>query len=112
MHSVVCYVTLMSKIKADAWQCDVCGHVWLVGEMCPKQCAKCRTRIWNCDEKVSSVAVAVVAVPPIVESKPAEVVKIERQEPTIKAGCKCGGRGAVIVRGKRCCASCGRTLGA
>ena len=96
----------MAKIKADAWKCDVCGHVWLVGEMYPKQCAKCRTRGWNCDEKSPGVVVPVVPV-----SKPVEVAKVERQEPAVKVGCKCGGRGAVLVGGKRCCAACGRVLG-
>lgn len=39
----------MGKIKVDAWQCDQCGHVWLVvpGLYQPIHCAKCRTRRWN-----------------------------------------------------------------
>ena len=47
---VLCYVGLMAIIKVEAWKCDLCGHVWIKqpGEK-PKQCAKCRTRIWDCD---------------------------------------------------------------
>lgn len=61
----------------EAWVCDLCGHVWLPGKSYPKQCAKCRTRIWNCDGVVESKTVAPVvlesrvpAVAPVVESKP------------------------------------------
>jgi hypothetical protein len=39
----------MSKIQVGAWKCDLCGHVWIAGKVYPKQCAKCRTRIWNSD---------------------------------------------------------------
>ena len=101
LHSALCYIALMAKIKADAWKCDLCGHVWLVGEMYPKQCAKCRSRIWNCDgSKVMESPAVVVVVP---TSKPTARI--------VKAGCRCGGSGVVLVGGKRCCAGCGRALG-
>jgi hypothetical protein len=101
LHSWLCYIALMGKIKADAWKCDLCGHVWLVGEMYPKQCAKCRSRIWNCDGEKVVESPAVVIVAPT--SKPAAKI--------VQVGCKCGGSGVTLVGGKRCCAGCGRALG-
>lgn len=73
---VYCYNALMAKIKADAWKCDICGHVWLVGEMYPKQCAKCRTRVWNCDGVGSGVVVAESAQAP----KVVATVELDRRE--------------------------------
>jgi len=36
------------RIKVDAWECELCGHVWLAtGDEPPEQCAKCRKRGWN-----------------------------------------------------------------
>jgi predicted nucleic acid-binding Zn-ribbon protein len=32
----------------DAWQCDVCGHVWYTkANEAPTACAKCKRRNWN-----------------------------------------------------------------
>lgn len=89
LHSALCYIALMAKIKADAWKCDLCGHVWLVGEMCPKQCAKCRSRIWNCDGSKVVESPAVVVVAPT--SKPAARIVTETayQRPAHAANCRC-----------------------
>ena len=32
---------------AQVWVCDQCKHVWLMGEIVPTHCAKCRSRRWN-----------------------------------------------------------------
>ena len=108
LHSALCYIALMGKIKADAWKCDLCGHVWLVGKMYPKQCAKCRSRIWNCDTSkvVESPAVVPVSRSRVVVPKPASKPAAR----IVQAGCKCGGSGVVLVGGKRNCAACGRAL--
>ena len=48
--SLACYNALMASITIEAWKCDLCGHIWIKqAGVIPKQCAKCRTRIWNCD---------------------------------------------------------------
>lgn len=37
----------MGQCKAEAWVCDVCGHVWLCGDVFPVRCAKCKSMRWN-----------------------------------------------------------------
>jgi len=38
----------MSVIQIDAWQCDLCGHVWYTkADDPPKACAKCKRRNWD-----------------------------------------------------------------
>jgi hypothetical protein len=38
----------MGIIRVDAWQCDLCRHIWYTkSEEPPKACAKCKRRNWN-----------------------------------------------------------------
>jgi hypothetical protein len=72
----------MSIITVEAWKCDLCGHVWIKTDVKPKQCAKCRTRIWDCDggRPVASVR----------EQKPKKVESAS-PAPVERAQCKaCG----------------------
>lgn len=32
---------------ARVWICEQCKHIWLMGEIVPTHCAKCRSRRWN-----------------------------------------------------------------
>ncbi len=44
------YTALMAVTTVQAWECDLCGYVWLkVAGRDPKQCPsrKCRSRSWN-----------------------------------------------------------------
>ena len=67
------YIALMGRVIVEAWKCDLCGHIWLVQDgVIPKQCAKCRTRIWNCDGGAAKQ-------PKMIIAKPAKVEKVERE---------------------------------
>ena len=97
---------MYKKVVAFECVCDLCGHRW-IAETMPKRCAKCKSRIWNCDA-VPVENKAVVKVSRVLVSKPAAQVP-----PVIKeTACKCGATGVMIVGGKRKCAACGRDLGA
>lgn len=49
------YNAHMAMIQANAWECDVCGYIWLkVSGRVPTHCAKksCHSRQWNSGRKV------------------------------------------------------------
>ena len=46
MHTVYVYNAHMES-TARVWVCEQCTHVWLMGEIVPTHCAKCRSRRWN-----------------------------------------------------------------
>jgi len=99
---------MYKKVVAFECVCDLsgCGHRW-IAEAMPKRCAKCKSRVWNCDG-IPVEEKAVVEVSRVLVSKPAAQVP-----PVIKAtACKCGATGVMIVGGKKKCAACGRDLGA
>ena len=91
-------------------QCKRCKISWIPRiEGRPKWCPSCHSPYWDKD-RVRGVVVAVepVKVSRVLVSKPAAQVP-----PVIKAtACKCGATGVMIVNGKKCCAKCGRALGA
>lgn len=43
------YYQYMARIKADAYKCERCGHVWLPRKATkiPKVCPKCKSPYWN-----------------------------------------------------------------
>jgi hypothetical protein len=91
-------------------QCKRCKISWIPRiEGRPKWCPSCHSPYWDKD-RVRGVVVAVepVKVSQVLVSKPKEPAKIAEPEAT----CKCGGTGVMIVNGKKCCAKCGRALGA
>jgi len=84
------YNALMACITIEAWKCDLCGHVWLKqAGVTPKQCAKCRTRIWNSDSDGEKAAQMIIekkpetprAIPLIERVRQIEAREIESEEP-------------------------------
>ena len=71
----------MGKVTVEAWKCDLCGHVWLAGNTHPKQCAKCRTRVWNCDSEAGKTEPKMITSARV--DKPVEIerAKVEREIP-------------------------------
>ena len=61
----------MGREARDCWVCDVCGFVWLVGEVQPVQCPSraCRSSRWNAGDGGAKVARAA----PRVKVQPVEV---------------------------------------
>jgi hypothetical protein len=109
VHPLWYYVSMYKKVAAFECRCDLCGHRW-ISEAKPIRCAKCKSRVWNCDAvPVENKAVVKMSrVPSLGVEKTAAQVS-----PVIKAtGCKCGATGVMIVGGKKKCAACGRDLGA
>lgn len=43
----------MARIKADAYKCERCGHVWLPRNVDkePRVCPKCKSPYWNTPKK-------------------------------------------------------------
>ena len=67
----------MATITVECWKCDLCRHIWIKqpGPK-PKQCAKCRTRIWDC----ASPKPAKMIIEEKPSSRPVEITKaIERE---------------------------------
>ena len=109
-HPLWYYGTMYKKVVVFECVCDLsgCGHRW-IAETMPKRCAKCKSRVWNCDAvPVENKAVVKVSRVPAMELKPKEPAKITEPE----TACKCGATGVMIVGGKKKCAACGRDLGA
>jgi len=43
----------MARIKADAYKCERCGHIWLPrkADKEPRVCPKCKSPYWNTPRK-------------------------------------------------------------
>lgn len=70
------YNALMAETTVKAWECDLCGYVWLkVAGKVPKQCAKkgCRSRLWNSGKVAGAERVALMAKPAKIEAAKPEI---------------------------------------
>jgi hypothetical protein len=61
---------MYKQVMAFECKCDLakCGHRW-ISEAKPVRCAKCKSRIWNCDSVASGVPASGVVESVVVESK-------------------------------------------
>ena len=106
LHSGTCYNALMASIQVEAWKCDLCGHIWIKQPgVIPKQCAKCRTRVWNCDSESPKAEKMIIARDPKPRAREIEKPAVREVEadpqpaiplaasysrPAHAATCKCG----------------------
>jgi hypothetical protein len=67
---------MYKRVEAIECVCDICGHKWIAGAI-PKRCARCKSRIWNCDGEKPAEPEPVVKVS---RSSGVAVPKIEKPE--------------------------------
>jgi hypothetical protein len=65
----------MAIEKRDACICDLCGHVWLLGDKLPGRCARCKATKWNCVPLVQSSTVPLVQRVPLGHKKRVPLVQ-------------------------------------
>jgi hypothetical protein len=94
---------MYKQVMAFECRCDLCGHRW-ISEAKPVRCAKCKSRIWNCDDKTVDPVVVESRSPGAVvskEEKPKPIIIQEEAKPAARSsGClKCGALGGVHMKG-------------
>jgi hypothetical protein len=88
---------MYKRIESFECVCDICGHRW-ISEAKPVRCAKCKTRVWNCD----GVTVEPKKEKAPMKAKPAVAI-VEKPQTVTEAVCKhCGGSLAYISGALRC----------